>query len=246
MMMSRVTEQQEMLRTICAERALKLLFIGNSATYVHDLPQTLCRLATEAGYSMESASVVKGGYELAQHADSSTEHGQTVLSQIARGYDIVFLQDNGSCVTSHPKSEAARLACDALHRAIKSAGGKTYMYVRPPYGHDHGGRTPFEQCIAFDALFEQIADRISAVNAHVNRAFAYAMTHTDLDLWGPDHAHTSEYGAYLAVCVFFATLLGISAETLGTNGLRLNDARALQQIADRIAIDGVIPWNERN
>ena len=133
MMMSSVTEQQEMLRTVCAERALKLLFIGNSATYVHDLPQTLCRLATEAGYPMVSVSVVKGGYELAQHADSSTEHGQTVLSQIARGYDIVFLQDNGSCVTSDQKSEAARLACDALHHAIKSAGGKTYMYVRPPY-----------------------------------------------------------------------------------------------------------------
>ena len=244
MIMTGRAEQQKELCAICAERTLKLLFIGNSATYVHDLPQTLCRLSGEAGYPMEAVSMVKGGYELVQHADSSTAHGQRVLEEIAKGYDVVFLQDNGSCVTSEKKAEATRLACDALYRAIKAAGSKGFIYVRPPYGHDHVGRTPYEQCIAFDALFEQIGERISSVNAYVNRAFAYAMTHTDFDLWGPDHAHIGEHGAYLAVCVFFSTLLGISATRLGENELIPDDARVLQNIADKIAINGVIPWNK--
>ena len=38
----------------------KVLFIGNSATYVNDIPQTLSRLATEAGYKPEAKSVTKG------------------------------------------------------------------------------------------------------------------------------------------------------------------------------------------
>lgn len=62
-----------------AGRPLRLLFIGNSATYVHDLPQTLAHLATEAGYPIEATTIAKGGYELSQHANADTEHGMRVL-----------------------------------------------------------------------------------------------------------------------------------------------------------------------
>lgn len=238
-------KMQDKMRHRSRTDGLRLLFIGNSATYVHDLPQTLCRLAADAGYYIEAKSIVKGGYELSQHADVNTPHGHAVLDEIAQGYDVVFLQDNGSCVTSIEKSSATRLACDTLHHAIASSGSQTYIYVRPPYGYDHAGRTPLEQCIAFDALFVEIAARIGAGTAFLNRAFAYAMTHLEYDLWGPDHAHTSEYGAYLAACVFFATLFGISSTVLGTNGLSQNDALALQTVADQIAINSVIPWDEQ-
>ena len=39
---------------------MKALFIGNSATYVHDIPGTLRRLAGEAGYPMETAQIALG------------------------------------------------------------------------------------------------------------------------------------------------------------------------------------------
>lgn len=238
-----ISEQQSKMRALSAERGLRTLFIGNSATYVHDIPQALSCLSIEAGYPLEAIAVVKGGYELSQHANADTPHGRRVLDEIAKGYDVIILQDNGSCVTSEEKSEATRFACSALHRACMAAGSDTYIYVRPPYGHDHAGRTPLEQCVAFDRLFDQIGDGMGAVCVGVNRAFAYAMTHTDLELWGPDHAHTSERGAYLAVCVFFATLFGISATKLGTNELPPSDALILQRIADMIALEGILPWD---
>ena len=40
---------------------MRILFIGNSATYVHDIPKTLARLATDAGFPTESVRIVKGG-----------------------------------------------------------------------------------------------------------------------------------------------------------------------------------------
>ena len=101
---------------------------------------------------------------------------------------------------------------------------------------------PFSQCIAFDRHFSEIADSIDSVNAYVNRAFALATARIGDGLWGKDHAHTSERGAYLAVCVFFATVFGASSEVLGTNGLPTEDARFLQKIADRVALSGEIPW----
>ena len=229
-------------KAIRENSTLKVLFIGNSATYVHEIPQTLCRLASDAGYHMEVSSVVKGGYELSQHSDVTTEHGKSVFEEIQRGYDVVILQDNGNCVTSDAKREASAAACRALHDAVQASGGETFFYVRPPYGTHHAGRTPFDQCVEFDKFFGTIAEDLGIVCAYVNRAFAYAMNHLPFDLWGPDHAHTSERGAYLAVCVFFATLFGTSSTVLEANDLPPQDAKILQAVADKIALQDFLLW----
>ena len=63
---------------------MKILFIGNSATYVHDIPETLARLATQAGHPLEAKRIVKGGWRLCQHAQA----GSRALEEIEKGYDI--------------------------------------------------------------------------------------------------------------------------------------------------------------
>ena len=206
---------------------MRILFIGNSATYVHDIPETLARLATDAGYPTECVRVVKGGWRLSQHA----EPGSRALAEIEKGYDIVVLQDNGNCISSDEMREACITACDLLSKKAVESGAKVCYYVRPPYGYEAFGRTPLEQCSAFDELFSDIANKNGATCAYVNRAFAYAIENTDIRLWGDDNAHTSEQGAYLAVCVFFATLFGKSATLLDADGVE--NAKAIQVIADK-------------
>lgn len=216
---------------------MKALFIGNSATYVHDIPGTLRRLAGEAGYPLETAQITPGGYELAQHADTATAHGARVFEEIAGGHDVVFLQDNGNCVSSEEKRARCRDAARRLAAAAKASGAKPYFYVRPPYGKSAFGRDALAQCEAFDGLFGEIAADNGIACVYANRAFAEAIRHSDYPLWGDDNAHTSIYGAYLIVCTFFATLFRTSSTVLGTvNGVSDADARELQQIADRIAL----------
>ena len=84
----------------------KLLFIGNSATFVNDIPGTLQALAGAAGYEISVGRMLKGGYELCRHADMETEHGRAVAEEIAKGYDIVFLQDNGNVIESEERTAA--------------------------------------------------------------------------------------------------------------------------------------------
>ena len=223
---------------------MKALFIGNSATYVNEIPQTLSRLAKALGYTIETEQITPGGCTLFRHADSATELGQRVFAEIAKGYDIVFLQDNGSCVTSDENRENCIFASKQLCDAIKKSGARPFFYVRPPYGKDKAGRDPFEQCVAFDELFGEIARENEADCIYVNRAFAYAIKHLSYDLWGDDHAHTGKFGAYLIVCTFFASLFGVSATRLDDNGLDHADASVLQEVADKIAFDKVIPWEE--
>ena len=46
-----------------------LLFIGNSATYVNDLPATLVSLCENQGIYITQKQVVKGGRFLKSHAE---------------------------------------------------------------------------------------------------------------------------------------------------------------------------------
>lgn len=211
---------------------MRILFIGNSVTYVHDIPETLARLATDAGFPTECVRVIKGGWCLSQHAAD----GSRALAEIEKGYDLVVLQDNGNCVSSDEKRAACIASSDKLSSKAIESGAKVCYYVRPPYGYEAFGRSPVEQCRAFDELFTDIASKNGAVCAFVNRAFAYAIENTDIRLWGDDNGHTSDEGAYLAVCVHFAAIYGKSATILDENGIE--KAKELQQIADKIVFGG--------
>ena len=221
---------------------MKILFLGNSATYVHEIPQTLARLCEKLGYFVEIGQITPGGCELSKHADSETEHGQTVINEINNGYDIVVLQDNGNCISSEEKRSACKEACRILADRAKKTGAKVMIYVRPPYGYNKFGFEPVEMCREFDELFLEIAQKEDAECVFVNRAFAYVIKNREYDPWGPDHAHTSEIGAYLLTCVFFATIFKQSATVLDACGVEESVAKDLQNIADKIALEGVVPW----
>jgi len=218
--------------------SLKLLFIGNSATYVNEIPQTLSRLAGKAGYDVEVNSLTSGGYTLAQHADSTTDHGKEVLKEIAKGYDIVILQEHSNCIESEEKRQKTFDACRVLDQAIRESGAKTYLYIRPPTGGTKAGYDSYGQCFAYGSLFEDIAAELEAECVFVNRAYAYAIKNFSVPLWAADNAHTSPEGAYMAVCVFFSTLFDTSTAVFDSNGLAEATALALQQAADKIVLDG--------
>ena len=217
---------------------MKFLFIGNSATYKNEIPKTLQKLAGTCGFNFETAQITRGGYELATHANIHTAHGQQVFAEIAKGYDVVFLQENGSCMSSDEKLSACFEASERLIAAIKESGAEPWIYVRPPCFKNYYGYETLDQCKKFDEIFEKIAvDNGGIPCVYVNRAFAYVAKNLKYDLWDTDRAHTNLLGAYLIVCTFFATLFGESATTLPTNDLPLTEAKTLAEVADKIVFE---------
>ena len=214
------------------------LFIGNSATYVHDLPATLAALCAKQGITITQKQIVPGGSTLEQHAANAE-----VLAEIAKGYDAVFIQENGNSIVSESERIKSLAACKKLAEAVHASGAVFYFYVRPPYGKDLAGYKNFDQCKVFDDHFTPAAEQFDAHCVYVNRSFAYAIKNLDYNLWGDDNAHTSIHGAYLAVCTFYASLFGQTATDLDTAyGLSAADAKALQEAADKIVLEGIIPW----
>ncbi|MBQ8325333.1 MAG: discoidin domain-containing protein [Clostridia bacterium] len=218
----------------------QFLFIGNSATYVNDIPATLASLCARKGITITQKQIVPGGRTLEEHAADPA-----VLAEIAKGYDAVFIQENGNSMTSSSAAEKSLTAIKKLGDAVHASGAVFCFYVRPPYGKDLAGYRNFDQCKLFDEHFTPAAEAQDAHCVYVNRAFAYAIKHLNYNLWGDDNAHTNTHGAYLAVCTFYATLFGKTATELGiAYGLPAADAKALQEAADQIALQGVIPWEE--
>ncbi len=233
-------EETNMKKAILPEKSsYKFLFIGNSATYVNDIPATLASLCEKKGVDIVQHQIVPGGSTLVQHSENPQ-----VFAEIAKGYDAVFIQENGNSITSEAERKKSLEACKKIGEAVNATGAKFCFYVRPPYGKDLAGFKNFDQCKLFDEHFTPAAEEYNASCVYVNRAFAYAIKNLSYNLWGDDNAHTNTHGAYLAVCTFYATLFGKSATELDiAYGLPEADAKELQQAADKIAIDGIVPWD---
>ena len=228
------------IRGMTMEKQRHFLFIGNSATYVNDIPGMLAALCGKMGIQITQKQIAFGGRFLKHHAEDPA-----VIAEIAKGYDAVFLQENGNAMLTEEARAASEAACKKLVGAAHQAGSRCYFYVRPPYEKPLGSYHCFEQCALFDDHFTPMAEQWGVRCVYVNRAFAYAIKHHGMILWGEDHAHTNTCGAYLAVCSFYASIFGRSATELD-NGYNIpkQEAALLQKIADKIALEGVIPWKE--
>ena len=82
----------------------QILFVGNSYTYFHDMPECIfAPMAAEAGVDIEVRAVTHGGYKLAWYADPENEEGKR-LRAVAEGrhFDYIVLQDHSLSTIDNP------------------------------------------------------------------------------------------------------------------------------------------------
>jgi len=92
-------------------KTLHVLFVGNSLTYVGNLPAVLEALAAGGGKSLQAEMLVKGGATLAQWLDSGAVQRALQIGQ----YDYVVLQERGNDLACGFGPQACRDAHYALH-----------------------------------------------------------------------------------------------------------------------------------
>jgi len=185
--------------------ALRILFIGNSYTYVNDLPHLVEALSLAAGEerAAKTDAVVPGGCTLQRHWHQ-TGARQAV---VRRRYDVVVLQEHSTrpVVDRWLTERYARL----FDRAIRKTGAKTMFYLTWARSH-----LPEMQRPLTDA-YRSLARECGAALAPVGEAWEAALrARPGLALHTADHSHPSRRGSYLAACVFYATLYGRSPEGL--------------------------------
>jgi hypothetical protein len=107
----------------------RVLFVGNSLTYVHNLPAMFTALAQSQGHQVEAAMLVRGGETLTQHLESGV-----LTPQLLSKYDKVVLQERGGdlvCAEYSPEiiehCEASRAAYARLVQQVRAAGAEPIL-----------------------------------------------------------------------------------------------------------------------
>jgi hypothetical protein len=226
---------------------LRILFVGNSFTYVNDLPDMFARLARAGGHTVETGMAAPGGWTLFAHARSAETLGKLKSSK----WDFVVLQEQSQVPAVEPaRSEAMYPAVRLLVRQIEDVGATPIFFVTWARrdGWAEQGLSGYE---AMQSQITQgylgIAQELGVPAAPVGEAWLLAARqHPELELWQGDGSHPSEQGTYLAACVFYATIFRQSPEGLRYIAhLPKETAKVLQTTAANVVLNNPQQWNLR-
>lgn len=183
----------------------RVLFIGNSHTYLHYMPQMLKQLVLAGDREIELGvdQSVGEGASLEWHWNNES----TRSKMRSRSWDFISLQERSGGPLENLESfwEHARL----LDAEIRKLGAKTIFYLTWAKRD-----RPADQVRLTDA-YRRMALELDAILAPVGIAWEKAKNiDSDLNLHHKDGRHASPAGAYLTACVFYAVITGKSPEGL--------------------------------
>ncbi len=188
---------------------LRVLFIGNSYTYYHNLPEIMAGLAAGAvpPRQLHVAMEVEGGATLQRHWMRGT-----ALRRIEEeSWDFVVLQEQsmlgvtlveGAPAINDPAffQQYARL----FDRAIRRRGARTVLYSTWSRRN-----APASQQAALDAAYGALGREIGALVAPVGATWQRVRAERPtLELFDPDGSHPSPVGSLLAASVLWGVIGG--------------------------------------
>ncbi len=237
-LMSSCTPKQGCSNIGPEEKCTRVFFVGNSYTYVNNLPDVFAKLSSSGGHQVETGIAADGGWMLAD----------AVLSKDIRDglaskkWDYVVLQEQSQTPASGQSRTMFMLpAVRELTGLIYPTGAIPILFNT--WGHREGwldnGLPDYESMQnAINAGYMEVSRELNIAVAPVG--FAWQAAHSQypqINLWQDDGSHPSPAGTYLAACVFYAVIFHESPARVDYYG-KLDKSIAL--ILQKIAADTVL------
>lgn len=226
-------------------KVYRVLFIGNSYTYYHDMPTAYFeRIAEQAGYEVEVTAITKGAHTLEKFADPFDTYGSEVAvaldeSNVGR-YDYVVLQEQSFRAIGEPASfyDAVR----DLAARIRAIGAQPVLYAT--WGYKEGYTVLLDNNIDSETMTWKMAAAYTAIGeeldipvAYVGLAFREMYTTLPLaDVYANDKSHPSPLGSYLAAMTIFATMFEKDPTALPVEGMVPKQYKAAMDEAAKNAV----------
>lgn len=230
-----------------AVNCTRVLFIGNSYTYVNDLPGTFALLSSSGGHPVETGTDAQGGAMLTDHAAAAS----TTRTLNSAKWNIVVLQEQ----SQGPSIEYFRQtqmypAARQLVAQIRGVGAQPMFFLawaRRDGLPENGIPNYATMQTAVDQGYLTIANEQGAPVAPVGYAWQTLLAQTTpSDLWQSDGIHPTSRGTYLAACVFYAAIFRASPKGLTYHSdLSDADAATVQGIASDTVLGDPPKWGLR-
>ncbi len=234
-------------------KTAKVLFIGNSYTYVNDLPLLISDMASTTGDTLIYDFNTPGSYTLSAHCSNSV-----TLNKIkAGGWDYVVLQEQSQLPSlSQPEVEQytlpyARKLDSLIH--VYSPCAETIFYMT--WGRKNGDQDncptwPYVCTYAgmdslLHARYMLMADSNHASVSPVGAAWHYVRDHYPaIELYQADESHPSPEGTYVAGCSFYTAIFKKPADSVTYNfSLNPTDAANIRDAATKVVYDSMSHWH---
>ncbi len=220
---------------VVADEPLRVLFIGNSFTIEHNLPELFAGIVRQAGTEVDVDMIAEGGAHLADHFEAMPPY------RMYQQYnpDVIILQDF-STAALHP--EHAAKSTRALMSFCRNLRVRKVLFETWPREEGHQlyrqpgmPRTPSEMKDIVTRHYSS-SDCPSMLEKHMTRHARVGLAWilgTGLPLYHPDKYHASLTGAWLSALVIARTLGLAPKRPIAPEGVRVTGR--LVQIARMVA-----------
>lgn len=234
-----------------SQDSISVLFIGNSYTYVNDLPTMFTNLTNSLSDIVTVDSKTNGGYTFQQHLADPVTHTKIK----SKKWDFVVLQGQSqepSFPTDQVNSQTLPPAVSLADSVYANWYCSQAMYFMT-WGRQNGD-PQWDSISTFDGMnvrlrnaYKRIADSAEASVSPVGIAWKYVRdTYPTINLYNADGSHPSVEGTYLAACTFYASLFRKTpVGATFTSGLDPVIAGQLQDAAAIAVLDSLTLWRLR-
>lgn len=188
------------------KESYEILFLGNSLTYVEDIPNIIYNMITADGAYVSYLEDTVGGSYLDEHKIKFEEYASK------HNFTHIVLQEQsaGSITDFYRFQQAVEYYCEQLeNREVE-----VMLYQTWGYNYENGwnGMTKHEMTERIKQAYDIVANRVGATVTRSGEAFTiYETMYEELPSLYRDVNHQSIYGAYLSACVHYCTITGKSA-----------------------------------
>ncbi len=220
---------------------IRVLFVGNSYTYVNDLPNLLTSLAETNKKTIKTTSFTTGGARFMTHWQN-----EDLKQEIQKGnYDIMVLQGQSQEVAFPPNQFYQEVypyakKLDSLFKEYKPEGRVIYFMT---WGYRYGDKqncqfySPFcsyetmskELCKNYSTMASDFQSEVSPIGTAW--LYLYNQDTASFDLHSQDYSHPNTKGSYFAACVLYTTIFQKEISSTYYFSLSEEEATKLQQTA---------------
>ncbi|MBN8642925.1 MAG: T9SS type A sorting domain-containing protein [Flavobacteriales bacterium] len=232
-----------------SQQSRKVLFLGNSYTYVNDLPQIISQLAISTGDVLIYDSNALGGSTLLNHSTSSISQNK-ILSD---DWDYIVLQEQSQTPTfivpfafmdgfSNLNTFISQNKPCAQITSFMTWGhenGDTQNCATNPTVCTYSGMQNLltERYMEFSNLFESEVTPVGVVWKYIRENYP------TINLYQSDGSHPSLAGSYLAACCFYTSIFRKDPTLISNNyGLDVTTATIIRNATKSIVFDQMLTW----
>lgn len=234
-------------------KKVKALFIGNSYTYVNDLPQLTATLAASLGDTLVFETQAQGGFTLGTH--TITQASTDAIKK--GGWDYVVLQEQSQLpagqeiYVQQSMYPYARKLDSLIHIYNPCANTIFYMTWGRKNG-DAGACVNWPPVCTYEGMDSMLrlrymimANNYKASVSPVGPVWHYIRDHyPSIELYQADESHPAEAGSYAGACAFYTAIFKRSPVGSAYNyTLNATDASHIRSAAKIVVFDSMSTWN---